>query len=63
VPSIILTAVQVMYTQVGPQGIQGETGPAGATGVVAATSPIVYNSGTQTVSLSLTSLVIDGGTA
>jgi hypothetical protein len=32
VPSIILTAVQVMYTQVGPQGIQGETGPAGATG-------------------------------
>jgi hypothetical protein len=32
VPSIILTAVQVMYTQVGPQGIQGATGPAGATG-------------------------------
>jgi hypothetical protein len=32
VPSIILTAVQVMYTQVGPQGIQGEVGPAGATG-------------------------------
>jgi hypothetical protein len=32
VPSIILTAVQVMYTQVGPQGIQGETGATGATG-------------------------------
>ena len=44
----------------GPQGIQGDTGPAGATGpqgpqgdpgVVAATSPIAYDSGTQTVSL------------
>jgi hypothetical protein len=32
VPSIILTAVQVMYTQVGPQGIQGEIGATGATG-------------------------------
>jgi microcystin-dependent protein len=36
VPSIILTAVQVMYTQVGPQGIQGATGPAGATGATGA---------------------------
>jgi hypothetical protein len=32
VPSIILTAVQVMYTQVGPQGIQGEVGPEGPEG-------------------------------
>lgn len=27
IPSIILTATQVMYTQVGPQGYQGATGP------------------------------------
>jgi hypothetical protein len=32
VPSIIVTAVQVMYTQVGPTGATGPTGPAGATG-------------------------------
>lgn len=62
----------------GPQGIQGEVGPTGATGatgatgpqgpqgdsgVVAAVSPIVYTSATQTVSLDLNALVIDGGTA
>jgi hypothetical protein len=35
VPSIILTAVQIMYTQVGPTGVagvQGSTGPTGRTG-------------------------------
>jgi hypothetical protein len=32
IPSIILTATQVMYTQVGPTGATGEQGPAGATG-------------------------------
>jgi hypothetical protein len=32
VPSIILTAVQVMYTQLGPTGATGPTGPTGATG-------------------------------
>jgi hypothetical protein len=32
VPSIILTAVQVMYTQAGPQGEPGETGPEGPAG-------------------------------
>jgi hypothetical protein len=35
VPSIILTAVQVMYTQLGPTGVagvQGATGPTGRTG-------------------------------
>jgi len=39
VPSIILTAVQVMYTQVGPQGIQGDTGPQGAIGATGPTGP------------------------
>ena len=47
----------------GPQGIQGETGPQGATGatgpqgpsgVVAASSPIVYNAETQTISINTT---------
>ena len=32
IPSVILTATQVMYTQVGPQGPQGPQGPAGAAG-------------------------------
>jgi hypothetical protein len=36
VPSIILTATQVMYTQLGPTGA---TGPMGATGPVGATGP------------------------
>jgi hypothetical protein len=39
VPSIILTAVQVMNTQVGPQGIQGEVGPTGPTGPAGPTGP------------------------
>jgi hypothetical protein len=34
----------------GPQGPQGPTGATGAAGVVTATSPIAYDSGTQTVS-------------
>jgi hypothetical protein len=33
VPSIILTATQVLYTQVGPQGPQGSTGIPGAEGI------------------------------
>ena len=45
---------------VGPTGATGATGPSG---VVAATSPIMYDALTQTVSLSYTALVIDGGTA
>jgi hypothetical protein len=32
VPSIILTAVQVMYTQVGPSGATGPSGPSGPSG-------------------------------
>ena len=38
----------------GPQGIQGETGPQGPQGdpgVIAATAPITYDSGTQTVAI------------
>ena len=37
-------------------GVAGATGATGATGVVAATDPIVYTSGTQTVSLSTSSM-------
>jgi hypothetical protein len=32
IPSVILTASQVMYTQLGPTGSTGPTGPSGATG-------------------------------
>ncbi len=54
---------------VGPEGEAGATGSTGATGatgpsgVAYATSPIMYDALTQTVSLSYTALVIDGGTA
>jgi hypothetical protein len=56
----------------GPQGIQGETGATGATGatgptgpqgpsgVIAATAPVAYNAETQTVSLSETTITING---
>ena len=37
VPSIILTVVQVMYTQLGPTGATGPTGPLGPTGPTGAT--------------------------
>lgn len=36
----------------GPEGPQGPIGPIGPTGVVAATAPITYDSGTQTVGIS-----------
>jgi hypothetical protein len=39
VPSIILTAVQVMYTQLGPSGATGPSGPSGPSGVNGATGP------------------------
>ena len=39
--------------QQGIQGIQGPQGVPGATGVIAATAPLAYNSGTQTVSIDL----------
>lgn len=53
----------------GIQGIQGDTGPAGATGatgpqgpsgVIAATAPVAYNAETQTVSLSATTITVNG---
>ena len=47
----------------GPQGEPGEAGATGGSGVVSATSPIMYDALTQTVSLSYTALIIDGGTA
>jgi hypothetical protein len=39
VPSIIVTAVQVMYTQVGPTGPTGPAGATGPAGVTGATGP------------------------
>jgi hypothetical protein len=39
VPSIILTAIQVMYTQLGPTGATGSTGATGATGPTGPTGP------------------------
>lgn len=69
------TGAQGIQGEAGPQGIQGETGATGETGpqgeqgiqgesgVVDATSPIEYDSLTQTVSLNYDELVIDGGTA
>lgn len=44
----------------GPKGDTGNTGPQGPSGVVAATSPLAYNSETQTVSLTQTSITING---
>jgi hypothetical protein len=41
-------------------GPQGETGPTGPSGVIAATSPLAYDSETQTVSLSSTTITING---
>lgn len=38
-PGVILTATQVMYTQVGPTGVTGTTGPTGSTGATGATGP------------------------
>jgi hypothetical protein len=32
IPGVVFTATQVMYTQVGPTGLQGPTGPTGPTG-------------------------------
>jgi hypothetical protein len=39
VPSVILTASQVMYTQLGPTGATGATGPTGPAGATGATGP------------------------
>lgn len=53
----------------GPQGPAGPTGPTGATGatgpagVVAATAPISYDSGTQTVSTSMATSRLLGRTS
>jgi hypothetical protein len=47
----------------GIQGIQGVKGDTGDSGVAFGVSPIVYTAETQSISLDLESLVIDGGTA
>lgn len=43
----------------GPQGATGATGATGPTGVIAATSPITYNSGTQTVAINQSAIAIN----
>lgn len=55
--------VAIQGTQ-GPQGVKGDTGlqgaqgPQGPSGVIAATSPVTYNSTTQTVGLDQTGITI-----
>jgi collagen type VII alpha len=68
IPSVILTAQQVMYLQVGPTGSTGPTGPQGATGASpwATTGTIAYyqagNVGIGTSGASST-LTIQGSTS
>jgi len=75
-PSIIFTATQVMYTQLGPTGAAGATGPTGPTGPgtvtsVALSAPTIFTvsgspittSGTLALTYSGTALpVLNGGT-
>jgi len=58
IPSVILTVMQVMNTQIGPQGATGATGPQGTTGPQGATGAI-GPSGTTTGLI----LFLDGNTA
>lgn len=46
--------IQGIQGETGPQGATGPQGPQGIPGVIAATSPILYDSGTQTVSIDAT---------
>jgi len=46
------------FVVAGEVGQTGATGPAGPTGVVAATAPITYNSGTQTVGITQSGLTL-----
>jgi hypothetical protein len=76
-PSIIFTATQVMYTQLGPTGAAGATGPTGPTGPgtvtsVALSAPTIFTvsgspittSGTLALTYSGTALpVANGGTS
>jgi hypothetical protein len=55
--------IQGIQGQQGQQGIQGIQGPIGLTGVVAATSPLAYNSGTRTVSIDLSAYLTTSAAA
>jgi hypothetical protein len=46
-PSVILTATQVMYTQLGPTGPTGSIGPTGPTGPTGAASTVTGPTGPQ----------------
>jgi hypothetical protein len=50
--SVIFNIAQGQTGPTGATGAAGATGPAGSAGVVAATAPITYDSGTQTVGIS-----------
>lgn len=52
--------IQGIQGETGPTGATGATGPTGPTGVIAATSPLAYNAETQTVSLSQTTITVNG---
>ena len=41
------------FSIAGNPGVTGPTGPTGSAGVIAATAPVTYNSGTQTVALNI----------
>lgn len=43
--------IQGLTGEIGPKGDTGETGPMGPSGVIAATSPLVYDAETKTISL------------
>jgi hypothetical protein len=56
-PNIVTVTESVVTVQVAPQGLRGPQGVQGIPGVVAATAPITYDSGTQTVAIDPTGYV------
>jgi hypothetical protein len=51
--------IEATSNYIGPTGPTGATGPTGPSGVAAATSPITYNSETQTVGITQASIAIN----
>jgi hypothetical protein len=62
VPSLIVTAMQVMYTQVGPVGPTGATGATGPTGATGAAATIAAGT-TTTLSPGASATVANAGTS
>jgi hypothetical protein len=61
-PSLIVTVMQVMYTQVGPVGPTGDTGPAGPTGATGSAATIAAGT-TTTLSPGASATVANAGTS